>query len=358
MPAKTSLPGSKRARRPAKTAAAGLKDVAASAGVSTATVSRVINGSAAVSEEVRARVQKAGALLGYIPNGVARALSSRQTRTIGAVVPTIEHDGFARTVFTLQKTLQAAGWTLLLANSDYNAEIELQAVTRLLSQGIDGLMLIGGVHHAQLLPHLAAKRIPVVEAWTLSPDAPSVGFDNARAAAMLTDYLLDLGHRRIAIVAGHIELNDRAAARVLGVRQSLQKRGLTTHAEWLTQQPYRILEGIKAARDLLADPARAPTAIICGNDQLALGVLVEARTRQIEIPAALSVAGFGDSDYAEFLDPPLTTLHVPAEEIGNRAAHYLLECIAGETPEPATTVDVRLVIRATTAPPARPSPSE
>jgi LacI family transcriptional regulator len=349
MPPESRVPGPRRSRRPANASAAGLKDVAQAAGVSTATVSRVINGSAAVSDDVRARVQEARARLGYIPNGVARALSSRQTRTIGAVVPTIENDGFARTVVTLQKALQRAGWTLLLANSDYDPDIELQAVMRLLSQGIDGLMLIGGEHHPHLLAHLQAKKIPFVEAWTLSPDAASVGFDNVRAAEELTDYLLDLGHHRIAIVAGRVEHNDRAAARVLGIRQSLKKRGLTVHAEWLTQQPYRILEGIMAARDLLADPASSPSAIICGNDQLALGVLVEARARNIQIPSQLSVAGFGDSDYAEFLSPPLTTMHVPAEEIGNLAASYLLRSIAGEAPEHVNRVDVRLVVRATTA---------
>src|SRR5579859_1838443 len=188
----------RRAPRPVMTGAAGLKDVAKRAGVSTATVSRVINGTAVVSDDMRRRVELACNALGYIPNGAARALSTRRTRTIGAVVPTIENDGFARTVFALQRSLQLAGRTLLLANSDYDPAIELEAAMRLLSQGIDGLVLIGGEHDKALLRDLDRKRVPVVEAWTLSPATASVGFDNARAASVLADHLLDLGHRRIA----------------------------------------------------------------------------------------------------------------------------------------------------------------
>jgi LacI family transcriptional regulator len=341
----------RRSPRPAATQAAGLKDVAKRAGVSTATVSRVINGTAVVSEDMRRRVEQACATLGYIPNGAARALSTRRTRTIGAVVPTIENDGFARTVFALQRSLQQAGRTLLLANSDYDPTIELEAVMRLLSQGIDGLVLIGGEHDKLLRKHLERKHVPVIEAWTLGDPAASVGFDNARAASVLADHLLDLGHRRIAVVAGRLEHNDRAAARVLGMRESLRRRGLQLQAEWTTAQPYRVGEGRRAARQLLAVERDRPTAILCGNDQLAFGVLAEARAMGFVVPRDLSVTGFGDSDYAEFLDPPLTTMHVPAEEIGRRAAAYLLSRINGEPTEQSGTVEVELVIRATTAPP-------
>jgi LacI family transcriptional regulator len=318
--------------------------------VSTATVSRVINGAAPVSEDVRERVEAASRALGYIPNGVARALSSRRTGAIGAVVPTIENDGFARTVFALQKRLQAAGRTLLLANSDYDLDVELDEVTRLLSQGVDGLVLIGGDHRPELNVLVERKRIPMVEIWTLASAAACVGFDNTRQASVLADHLLDLGHRRIAILAGRTEHNDRAAARVMGVRASLAARGLSTCAEWLTAQPYRIGEGRRGARALIG-AAEPPTAIVCGNDQLAFGVLVEARALGVKVPDELSVAGFGDSDYAEFLDPPLTTMHAPAEEIGDKAAAYLLARLADEPAETVQSVRVDLIVRGSTAPP-------
>jgi LacI family transcriptional regulator len=340
----------RRSPRPAQAPAASLQDVARRAGVSTATVSRVINAAAPVSDDVRQRVEAASRALGYIPNGVARALSSRRTGAIGAVIPTIENDGFARTVFALQKRLQAAGRTLLLANSDYDLDVELDEVTRLLSQGIDGLVLIGGDHRPELAALVERKRIPLVEMWTLAVSTPCVGFDNARQASVLTDHLLDLGHRRIAILTGRTEHNDRAAGRVMGIRASLAARGYSPCAEWLTAQPYRIAEGRRGARALMG-AAEPPTAIVCGNDQLAFGVLVEARALGIKVPDDLSVVGFGDSDYAEFLDPPLTTMHAPAEEIGDRAASYLLARLAGEPAEAVQSVTVDLIVRGSTAPP-------
>jgi LacI family transcriptional regulator len=342
----------RRSPRPGQTPVISLSDVAQRAGVSTATVSRVINGVAPVSEEMRQRVEAASRALGYIPNGLARALSSRRSGTIGAVVPTIENDGFARTVFALQRRLQAAGRALLLANSDYDLDVELDEVTRLLSQGIDGLILIGGDHRPELATLVARARTPMVETWILKPGSACIGFDNARQASVLTDHLLDLGHCRIAILAGRTEHNDRAAARVLGVRASLAARGLSTCAEWLTSQPYRIGEGRRGARALM-EAAEPPTAIVCGNDQLAFGVLVEARALGVRVPNELSVAGFGDSDYAEFLDPPLTTMHAPAEEIGERAAAYLLARLAGEPAEMAQSVEVTLIVRRSTAAPPR-----
>jgi LacI family transcriptional regulator len=281
---------------------------------------------------------------------VARALSSRRTGAIGAVVPTVENDGFARTVFALQRRLHAAGRTLLLANSDYDLDVELDEVTRLLSQGIDGLILIGGDHRPELAALVARTRIPLVETWILKPGAACVGFDNARQASVLTDHLLDLGHRRIAVLAGRTEHNDRAAARVRGVRASLAARGLSTCAEWLTAQPYRIGEGRRGARALM-ETAEPPTAIVCGNDQLAFGVLGEARALGIRVPSELSVTGFGDSDYAEFLDPPLTTMHAPAEEIGERAATYLLARLDGKPAETVQSVELTLIVRHSTAPP-------
>ncbi len=340
---------------PAATRDAGarLRDVAAEAGVSIATVSRVLNGSGTVSAAVRQRVEQACASLGYVAGALPRAAAARRSGTIGAVVPTIEIDAFSRTVFVLQKTLQQAGLTLLLASTDYDPDVELQAVTRLLAQGVEGLVLIGGERDPRLRAELERTRLPFVEAWTLASAGAAVGFDNVRAAEELTDHLLDLGHRHIAVVAGQTQYNDRAAARLAGVRRSLQQRGLYTHSEWLTEQPYRIAEGRLALRRLLEEGLKPPTAIICGNDQLAFGVLVEARAHRIAVPRQLSVAGFGDTDYADFLEPPLTTMRVPAEEIGSLAAAYLLNRLNGLPAERVSRVDVRLIVRASTAPPPR-----
>jgi len=203
-----------------------ITDVAERAGVSTATVSRVLNGTAKVAEDAMLKVENACRELNYVPNGAARALSSRRTRTIGAVVPSIENAGFAVAIGALQRRLDAAGYTLIVASSDYDPEMELHEVTMLMSRGIDGLLLVGGEHHPDLIATMIQQDLPFIETWTLSAEHPCVGFDNVAAARQVTDYLLDLGHVEIGVIAGRTRHNDRAAGRVAGIRQGLEARGL------------------------------------------------------------------------------------------------------------------------------------
>jgi LacI family transcriptional regulator len=337
----------KRNRR--RSTAVHLSDVAERAGVSTATVSRVLNGTATVSETVRERVERASQKLGYVPNGAARALSSRRMRAIGAIVPSIQNDGFAAAVSGLQRRVDEAGFTLLLASSQYDPKIELREATMLLSHGVDGIMIVGGEHHRDLIPLIERKQIPFVETWTITNRHPCVGFDNAKAASRLTEYLLDIGHTRVGVIAGKTRHNDRAARRVAGVRKSLAARGLKLESEWLIERPYRISDGRLAMKSLLSSAVR-PTAVICGNDQLAFGAIIEATAQGLSIPNDISIAGFNDLDYAAYLSPPLTTMHVPAEEIGRAAGDFLLGSIANASVLRITEIDVNLVIRESTGP--------
>jgi len=326
-----------------------LTEVAAHAEVSTATVSRVLNNSAVVSEDVRRKVERACQELGYVPNGAARALSSSRTMTIGAVVPTIENSGFALTVSSLQRHLNKAGYTLLLASSDYEPEEELREARTLLMRGVDGIMLVGSDHHPQLLSLIEQHTVPFVETWTLAPGRPSVGFDNAAAAYELTEHIVALGHRRIGLIAGRTSSNDRSSAREAGVRACLKAHGLTLASEWFIERPYRILDGQQAMRRLIERPDR-PTAVICGNDQMAFGALIEASHQGLVVPDDISVAGFNDLEYAAHLNPPLTTIRVPAEEIGAEAARLLLAQIANKTiVHSGIHVPFSLIARASTA---------
>jgi LacI family transcriptional regulator len=334
--------------RPAR---ASLSEVAARAGVSTASVSRVINGTASVGAALRARVEQAAAELGYVPNGPARALSSRRTRTVGAVVPSIENAGFAIAVSALQRQLDRHGYTLLLACSDYDPVNEGREAMKLLAHGIDALVLVGGGSRNDLRAALAREGIPCIQTWTLAADGPSVGFDNAGAARQVAEYLLDIGHTDLAIIAGRTMHNDRAAARVQGVRAALTRRGLALETERLIERPYRILDGRIAMRELLTS-ARPPSAVICGNDQLAFGAMIEARAQGFAVPGAVSITGFNDLDFAGFLDPPLTTVAVPAQEIGATAADLLLAAVAGQAHVRSVELPVQLVVRASTGPPA------
>ncbi len=327
-----------------------LSDVATYAKVSTASVSRVLNGLATVSEDVRRKVEQACDALGYVPNGAARALAASRTMTIGAVVPTIENVGFAAAVSALQGHLKSAGYNLLLASSNYEPEVEFEEVRLLLSRGIDGLILVGSNHDARLLPMIAQHGVPFVETWTLTAGRPCVGVDNVSAAYELTRLLVGLGHLDIGLIAGVTDGNDRADARKRGVLQCLSEHGLSLKSEWLTERPYRVADGRIAMRGLIEAPQR-PTAIICGNDQLALGALIEAHAQHLNIPDDISIAGFNDLEFAAHTNPPLTTVRIPAAVIGAEAARLILRSIDEKQAPPSIEIAYQLMVRGSTAPP-------
>lgn len=341
-------------RKPATTVM--LEDVARRAGVSTASVSRVLNSPDKVSPRIRARVEAAITELGYIPHGAARALASRRSRIIGAIVPTLDNAIFAVCINALQQRLKRSGYTLLIASSDYTPDEELREAHALVERSVEAIMLVGSCHDPALYPLLDSHGIPFINSWIYRSDSdyPCVGFDNQRAAGQIAGYLVSLGHRRIAMVAGETRYNDRAAARIAGVRETLGNHGITLPPEYLIEQPYAVRAGREALRQLLRQRPW-PTAVVCGNDVLAFGVLLEALAQGIPVPGRLSVTGFDDLPLASHLQPPLTTLHVPSADIGRLAADYLLARLTRQTPLAQCEVEVGLVVRATTAvPPADP----
>jgi LacI family transcriptional regulator len=332
-----------------------LADVADVAGVSTATASRALNQPDTVTPRLRERVMAAVDALGYVSHGPARALASRRSYTIGAVVPTIDNAIFAHNIQALQARLFESGLTLLLASSDYNYEREQREVQSLVEHGIDGLILVGETHERSVYRMVEKKRIPYVNTWIYHEDTPHpcVGFDNVQAAYQIGSYLLDIGHRRIAMVAGIRQGNDRAAERVKGVSAAMEERGVRFAPDHLVEHEYGIAEGRRAASRLLASP-NPPTAIACGNDVLAFGVLFECRERGVNVPGDISITGFDDLDLAANIDPPLTTIRVPAAEMGRRSAEYLLARLENSPTQQKTELQAALVVRETTAPPRSP----
>lgn len=325
--------------------------MAARAGVSTATVSRVLNGSSAVRPGKREAVLQAAAELGFVANGAARALSLRHFHAVGAVIPNIENEEFIRALSALQAGLRQAGYTLVLASGGYDLDDELREATRMIERGIDGLLLIGDIHRPALFRQTARLSIPVVQAFTLSETMPCVGFDNGEVAGQAARYLLDLGHRRIAVVTGTRHENDRGGARAAGVAAAMAARGLAIRPEHDLIVSFGISAGRDALRQLITLDDPAPTAVICGTDQLAFGVLIEAQARGIAVPGQLSVIGFNDSDYAAYLSPPLTTVRVHAAEIGRAAGAHLLARMAGRPTVRTTVIPADLIVRGSTAPP-------
>lgn len=321
-----------------------LADVARLAGVSTATVSRVLNTPDLVRAETRTQVKAAVDQLGYTPHFGGRALASNRSQTVGAVIPTMESAIFARGLQAMQEELTAADVTLLVATSNYDPKQEAEQIRTLLGRGIDGLILIGEARDTAIYDMLERRGAPFVLVWTWRADCPwpCVGFDNHAAARAMAERVLSYGHRRIAMVAGVTESNDRAQSRVAGVREALEAVGLTLDTGNLIEATYDLEAGAKAARQLLQATPR-PTAIICGNDVLAAGTVAAARGLGLSVPGDVSVTGFDNIDLAEVVEPPLTTVHVPHRRMGQVAAKGLLRLCAGEIEGICECFETRIV---------------
>ncbi|BEP39383.1 LacI family DNA-binding transcriptional regulator (plasmid) [Variovorax sp. V59] len=332
----------------------GIRDVAKHVGVSTASISRTLNNPESVSPELRMRIDAAIAELGYIPDAAARALSSRRTRTIGAIIPTVDNAMFARGIEALQSYLSLQGYLLLLSTSGYDPETEARQAQNMVSRGIDGLILRGDMHTDALRRLLASQRIPFVNVGVYHPDKPyaSVGGNNEAAAYRACRYLIELGHTRIGMVAAISSNNDRATARVSGVRRALAESGLSLKPEWYIEVPYHLDDARQGARSLLSSPREGwPTAVVCGNDVIAYGVLLEAERRGLNVPDDLSVMGFDDLEWSRHLRPSLTTMHVPTDEVWTRAGEYLVRSLSGRAAALHHEVDVSLVVRESTSRP-------
>src|SRR6266481_1844656 len=334
----------------------GIRAVAAQAGVSIATVSRAINNPEAVSPSLRARISQAIEAVGYIPHAPARILSSRRSLTLGAIVPTIDNTMFARGIAALQKYLSSVGYMLFVTTSGYDLDTELQQARSLIGRGVDGLVLRGDCHPEALRKLLAENAVPFINVGIYQPDRPypCVGTDNEGAAHRAATHLIELGHDKIGIVSALQRNNDRASARVAGFRRALDEAGLTLPSQWLVEVPYTLDDAREAARYLLSLEDR-PTAVVCGNDVIAYGVLLEAERSGFSVPRDLSVVGYDDLDWSRHLRPSLTTIHVPTASTWQRAGEYLVRHLAGEQTIMHHEIDYALIVRESTAPPARPS---
>lgn len=327
-----------------------IADVADHAEVSTATVSRCLNQPDKVKPEVRERISKAIHDLGYVPSGAARALASRRTHTIGAVVPTIDNAIFSVAIQNLQSVLTQANYTLLLASSSYSLDEELREVNSLLSRGIDGIVLVGEMHHPKVYEAIENQNIPYVNLWTYNPKSKysCIGFDHLKAGKQLAEHLVNLGHTEIGVISGFQENNDRALLRFQGIQQTLKAKGIEIPEGRIIECRFSVEEANAVVHQLLEDQPDI-TAICCGNDVLAIGALSAARDKNIKVPEELSITGFDNMGIIPFLSPALTTVNSPSRRMGTKAAEYILDQIQNKTTDiKRVELNAELIIRDTT----------
>ena len=302
-----------------------IKQVADLAGVSTATVSRVLEDSDGVSPELVNRVREAVRALDYHPNRAARNLRKRVAQTIGVVISDIQNPFFTSVVCGIDKVLVEANYILLLCNSDEDPKREKVHLSTLRSEGVAGIILANTRSDAESYHQLLNNRIPLVGIdrthEQLSMDVVSV--TNTRGAFSAVSHLADLGHRRIALISGPCQLST-ARERLEGYRDAVRSRDLVVSDDLIQISDYRQPGGYKAMQSLL-DLPEPPTAVLVANNLMTLGALQAIHERKLVIPDQIAVVGFDDMPWATSLQPPLTAVAQPTYELGMTAAQLLLD---------------------------------
>jgi LacI family transcriptional regulator len=321
-----------------------LQEVARRARVSTATVSRVLNNGASVKSSTRARVLKVIQELKYSPNVHAQSLAGGRSRSIGVIVSNIENPFFLDVYKTVEAGAHAAGYEVIMANTDYSSERLVTSIRLMLGRRLAGVAAIVSEMDAALIQELSGQRIPVVfyDVGTPRRNITNIRVDYRAGMAKLTSYLYSLGHRRVGYIGHHAALGP-INERIQSLRDATGKYpGLEVD----TATDADTLEGGRqAARILLARSPR-PTALVCVNDVMAVGALREARARGLRVPEDLSVTGFDNVTLAQFAVPALTTVHIPRDLIGRTVCACLMR---DDVPrEQEFVVEPELVVRDST----------
>jgi len=335
-----------------------LVDVARAAGVHPGTASRALNPATQdlVSPETAKRVTKMAEKLGYIPNTLARGLRTQQSYVVGMVVPDITNPLFPPMIRSAEQVLSQAGYTLVLTDTDNDAATERHQLEQLRARGADGFLVATARWDDPLLDEVADQGLPavLVNRNTGTHRIPYVGGDERAGVQLAVQHLAELGHRHIAYLAGPHDTST-GRERTSAFRQAMRTLNLPTTRNLIRQcTAYTEAAGALATRKLL-ESVDGVTALVCGNDLIALGALGVLAEHDIAVPTDMSVIGFNDMALVDRLTPPLTTVRLPLHRIGELGARILLAQLESSQPDYGavqTLLDVQLMVRGTTAPPA------
>jgi LacI family transcriptional regulator len=333
-----------------KTTPPTLADVSRLAGVSTATISRALNDPNVVAQKTREKIEAAINTLGYTPNSGGRMLASSRSNTVGAIIPTMANAIFANGLQAFQEALSEAGVTMLVASTGYDPKAELTQIRNLMAHGAGGLLLIGQERPEDSNRFLRIRNIPHVLGWCYGDDVDNlyVGFDNKAAAYDAALKVLEMGHRKIAMISGILDGNDRAQARHDGVLDAISQFGQGATLVASAPSPY-VLQGGRDGFDQVK--SAQPTAIICGNDVVAAGAMTRAQELGFKVPSDISIIGFDDIGLASAVSPRMSTVRVPQEQMGKAAAEVLIARMGG-TQGTSVKFPTEFIQRGSLAPPA------
>ena len=324
-----------------------IHQVAERAGVSTATVSRVLASTEGVSQELTDRVHEAVAALEYRPNRAARNLRKRVVQVVGLVISDIQNPFFTSVVRGIEKVLEEHGYTLLLSNTDEDPKREMLHLATLRAEGVAGIILAPAKSDSEELRRFIRNGPPlvVIDRSVAKMQVDTVKVNNEVGAFNAISHLITLGHRLIALISGPDQITT-AFERKVGYLHALERAGIPIEDDYIEVSDFRQKGGYAATTRLL-DLAQPPTAILTANNLMALGALQAIHDRGLKIPQDIAIVGFDDMPWAASLQPPLTAVAQPTYELGIMAAQLLLARI--HDPDRAVhqvILDTNLVVRA------------
>jgi LacI family transcriptional regulator len=302
-----------------------IKDVARKAKVSTATVSRIVNHLDGYSEETRERVLSTISALGYRRNAVARGLVRRKVNTIGVLLPDVSSRFASELLQGIETRAHLMGHSVIVCNTSSDGERTIEYLDVLGERRVDGILFTSERVKPEYDRAFRELAIPVVLVSSISREypLPFVKVDDEAAAHDMTRYLIDKGHRRIALITGSAKDRIAGLPRIRGFRRAMREAGLEVPEGWVVEGDFHYKSGYRAMAQLL-EKAKGMTAVFATSDEMALGALSCSFSAGLRVPADLSVAGYDDTLDAEMAIPPLTTVHQPIREMGERATAILL----------------------------------
>ena len=334
-----------------------IKDIAKEAGVSHSTVSRALRGSSLISEETTKLIQATASELGYLPSVAARSLKTNRSQALGVIVSNIDDPYFSEILQGIEEVAQSNNYSLFMAASQHNLERERSIIQSMRQHRVDGVIICSTTFSDEQSRHFSRYNVPIVMVNNQAAEdyRYSIYHDDVDGSRQLTRHLIELGHRKIAYL-GNSCSGRTTLERLAGYRQEMESHGLSVPDNYIYEIPGSEPEKGKLAAEHFLNLTDSPTALVCFNDMMAIGMLKHLQQRRICIPKEISITGFDNIVFSNYTNPPLTTFDQPKRFIGHKAAELILSLLDSTSgvhvPEQKIQIlKGKLLVRESTAPP-------